>query len=97
MRLILEHLTDDVVMLCNGRDVVASVQLFSPEVLISPKASEGCFVVLPGIGTYSMSSHHDHEQIWLEVDSVVKAIVNLRANNVAVTFYDKEKFAVRIL
>jgi len=97
MRLILEHLTDDIVMLCNGQKVIASIQTFSPDVLISPKASDGCFVVLLGVGSYSMSSHHNHEQIWLQVDSVTKAIVNLRANNTVVTFYDTDKFAIRIL
>jgi len=97
MHLIIEHLANDVVMLCNGPTVVASIQLLHPDVLISTKAPENCFVIIPGPGHFTMTSHLDRDQVLLEVNGIPRVMVNLRAANVFVTFYDEDKYAIRIL
>jgi len=96
MRLILEHLTNDLIMLCDGPVVLASVQLLNPDVLVSPRFSDSCFVIIPGSGRLSMSFLPDRDQIRLEVDSIAKAIIHIRAD-VTVCFYGSDMFAIRIM
>jgi len=97
MRLSVEHLTNDMLMLYNGHNVVAIVELLHSEVIVVPRASERCFLIMPGFGNFSMSAHPDRDQIKLEVDALPRAIVHLRADNIAVCFHGSDMFSIQIL
>jgi len=102
MRLVVEHLTPNLVMLCNWPHVLATVELRSQDLFISPMVAENSFVVIPRPGPgprcqLSMSSVPARDQIQLEVNSFVHAVVNLRVSEISVTFYRDNMFAIRIL
>jgi len=97
MFLSLEHVSNDTILLCDGQRVLAFVELIRPEVLVSPRLSERCFLVMPGPGRLSMSSNPGRSQIWLEVDGTPRAVVHLRSNNTFVCFYSHNMFSLQIV
>ena len=84
-------------MLCTGRQILALVELFRPEALVSPRVSERCFVIAFGPGRLSMSSNPGRSQIWLEIDAVPRAIVHLLSPNCFVSFYGPDMFSLQII
>jgi len=96
MRLSVECLTTSCLMLSNWPNVLAHVDLLNPDVLIAPRATDRCFIIVPGPGRH-LSMSAGPGQVRLEVDNVVQAIINLRADNVTVCFHGPDMFAIRII
>ena len=96
MHLRIEHLTHDMLALSCGDTFLASVEIINPEVLVAARSLDHCFLIMPAPGvSYSMSTLADRDEVKLEVDSKLQAIVHLRARNVAVSFMSK-MFTIRV-
>jgi len=96
MHLRIEHLTQDLLVLSCGDTLLASVEIFNPEVLIATRSLDHCFLVMPPQGVnFTMSTLASCDEIKLEVDSRLQAIVRVRARNVIVHFMSK-MFAIRV-
>jgi len=96
MHLRIEHLSPDMLALSWGDTLMACVEIICPDVLVATRAFDHCFLVVPPPGLcHSMSTVTDRDEIKLEVDSRLQAVIHLRAKNVAVHFMEK-KFVIRI-
>jgi len=97
MRFVVEHLTPYKVMVCNGPTVIAIVELIHPDVVVAPKVSDNCFLVLPVPGQNHSIVALPNRFYKLEVDSWTRAVVEVRHRNAIVCFKDSNVFAIQLL
>jgi len=97
MRLSVEHLTPTRVMLGNGPNVVAIVELLSPDVIIAPKVADRRFIVMPYPGCHFSITTYQERVYRLEVNGHLKAIVQLRSRDAVVCFCNSDVFAIQTL
>jgi len=97
MRLAVEYLTPDSLIVCEFPKVLATIKLYNLDVLVAPRVSSRSFLVMCPPGEPSITARPG-QAYELRVDGQLQACVHLRSNDVSICFQpDVDMFVIQII